>query len=143
MPAALTAMFTKGMVEVVASTKACVFSGGTDGGVIKLVADALKESPVRTPLVGVVSYFALLGWEKLENGLQTAESNSKRGDVIAYNGGSASDTGAPLNPHHTHFICVDSSWTQGEPAPWGAEIALRAEIERAYAQKKGVPQVIV
>ncbi len=61
------------------------------------------------------------------------------GDTVAYtskeepDGPDSVSDGANLNCDHTHFVLVDA------PAKsWGAELELRAQVEKLYAELLGV-----
>ena len=52
--------------------------------------------------------------------------------------------GAALNPHHSHFLAVDSAWERtasSRGGPWGSELGLRAAVERELAARVHVPSL--
>lgn len=126
--------FNKGLVSAASSTNAWVVTGGTDTGVMKLVANAFEEGFVHhVPLIAVTSYGCVNGREVCEGA---------RGERVTYaSTQGASVTGAPLNPFHTHFVFVDSG--KVAPEAWGKEISLRSNLEATYTQLKGVPLVLL
>lgn len=130
----LQRVFDRGLVSAASSTNAWVITGGTDTGVMKLVATAFRENNVQVPLIGVTSFGCVNGREALEQA---------RKDTRTYTCGHSKPTakGAPLNCHHTHFVFVDSG--KAAPEAWGGEIALRSNLEVAYARLKSVPLVLL
>jgi SLOG in TRPM, prokaryote/SMODS and SLOG-associating 2TM effector domain 1/Protein of unknown function (DUF4231) len=91
------------VASAAALTDALVIDGGTAAGVMKLVGAARSERPGALPiLVGV----------------------SPAGKVT-YPGSEAA-SGAPLEPHHTHFVLADS-------AEWGGETQLLIAVVEALA----------
>ena len=125
-------MFNRGLVSAAHSANAWIFTGGTDTGVMKLVAEAIHSHGVKLPLIGVTSHGCVNGRDALE---------CARGSVAKYvNAEPASPRGAPLSPNHSHFILVDNGTSA--PAAWGGEISLRASLEDAYTAK-GVPLVLI
>ena len=67
------------------------------------------------------------------------EASASSSSVSAYKPTPASIDGAPLNPHHTHFVFVDDGKV-GRQA-WGSEIQLRSALEAAISKAKGIPIV--
>ena len=89
----LKRVFDRGLTSAASSTNAWVVTGGTDTGVMKLVASAFVEYGVTTPLIAVTSYGCVKGREAFDRTL-----NQSRTYTCAER---ASATGAPLNPYHT------------------------------------------
>lgn len=52
----LTHVFERGLMDVVDTAKALIFTGGTDSGVMKLVANAMQKTGTSPPLVGIASW---------------------------------------------------------------------------------------
>ena len=130
----LQRVFDRGLVSAAAATNAWVFTGGTDTGVMKLVASAFERGNVQTPIIGVTSYGCVKG--------RDAFDGTRSGDPKVYAcDEKATFTGAPLNPHHTHFVFVDNG--KVAPAAWGGEIGLRGNLENTYSRSKGVPMVLL
>ena len=129
----LQRVFDRGLANAATATNAWVVTGGTDTGVMKLVASALVEQHAKCPLIGVTSYGCVNGRTVLEGA---------RLETRTYDDPSAASvSGAPLNRDHTHFVFVDSG--KEAPAAWGAEISFRANFESTYARLKGVPLVLL
>ena len=49
--------------------------------------------------------------------------------------------GAPISPHHSHFLFIDAGRERREA--WGSEIVVRAEIEQHMMQSRAVPMVLL
>ena len=73
------------------------------------------------------------------SGNSTSAITAPRGSKAAYEGGSASSAGAPLNAAHSHFILVDSGEEGGRA--FGSEIDARVALEDYLAETKRVPLV--
>ena len=100
------------VASAAALADAVVIDGGTAAGVMKLVGAARSERPGALPiLVGV----------------------SPAGKVT-YPGSEAAD-GAPLEPHHTHFVLADS-------AEWGGETPLLIAVAEALAGDAPVVMIL-
>jgi len=124
--------FDKGLTAAASAANAWVITGGTDTGVMKLVASSLSSSGVSMPILGFSPFGAINEREKLERvygGASTMVSTK------------ATKDGAPLNAHHTHFLLVDSG-KHGVKA-WGTEINLRVAFESFYLERKSVPMVLL
>ena len=92
--------FKSGLLAVARKTHAWVVTGGTDSGVMKLVGNTMASVGHKRPLIGVAAWGVVNGREKLAG---------CHGGTVRYAGvEAASKGGAPLNPHHTHFIFVDN-----------------------------------
>lgn len=108
----LQRVFDRGLVSAASSTNAWVVTGGTDTGVMKLVGTAFHQYGLSVPLIAFTPHGCVKGrkaFDGARKGFQTYNCDEK-----------AAHDGAPLNPHHTHFVLVDSG-LQGAPA-WGTEI---------------------
>ena len=132
----LQRVFDRGLVAAASVTKAWIFTGGTDSGVMKLVGEAMHKYGLDVPVVGVAPWGAIQGRELLENckgeqiDYQKSKPNSARMEVR-------------LNPHHTHQILVDTAKEYSNDTPvFGQEQALRARLEREYMHR-GVPVVLL
>ncbi|MBD1910161.1 MULTISPECIES: hypothetical protein [unclassified Leptolyngbya] len=76
-----------------------VVDGGTDSGVMQLMGHARQHIQGSFPLLGVVAHA-----------------------MVAFPDQPAPPDGAPLEPHHTHFMMVPGAlW--GDEAPWIAKVA--------------------
>mmetsp|Transcript_302 Transcript_302/g.686 ORF Transcript_302/g.686 Transcript_302/m.686 type:complete len:1370 (-) Transcript_302:267-4376(-) len=134
----LQRVFDRGLVAAASVTKAWIFTGGTDSGVMKLVGEAMHKYGLDVPVVGVAPWGAIQGRHMLEN---------CKGETINYRDATRdsakSGEGAKLNPYHTHQILVDTArvYTKSTPV-FGQEQALRARLEREYMHR-GVPVVLL
>lgn len=126
----LQAAFDTGLVSAAKSAKAWLVSAGSDTGVMRLVGNAMSKDKVELPLIGIFPWGVTNGRERLA---------ATVGREVPYSASAPSASGAPLNPHHTHFVLVDNG-TVGSRA-WGSEIHLRAEIVATISSTKNVPVV--
>ena len=124
--------FDRGIVSIASSAKAWIFTAGSDTGVMKLVGSAVSRNDVKLPVIGVAPWGA-------SNGRDVLLANKSHIANYPSVGLTPNRAGAPLNPHHTHFVLVDDG-SEG-PDSWGSEIGLRSELEAACAQAKGTPIV--
>ena len=131
----LQRVFDRGLATAAAMTNAWIFTGGTDSGVMKLVADAIHKYGLDVPLVGIAP------WGAVQN---RRAMHGCKGSAVPYMGGAPAHLEGKLNPHHTHQILVDAvaQYSDGDSA-WGHEIVIRSQLERVYAQAKGVPVVLL
>ena len=91
---------------------------------------------VDIPIVGIAPWAAIHGKSKLEG--------CKGHEVfVGASRSTSAEVEGRLNPHHTHFVLVDSG--KEAPGAWGTEIDLRYRFEEFYATAKHVPivQVVV
>ena len=86
------------------------------------------------PLIGVTSY----GCAKGRSCFEDTRGGTPQGYVCTQKAGV---DGAPLNPHHSHFVFVDNG--KVAPAAWGGEVGWRAQLEDTYTRSKGVPMVLL
>ncbi len=111
----------RGLISVASSLQAWFFSGGTDTGVMKVMGDLKhrhRSILEHVPLIGVTPWGAVNQREPLER---------THGKTVAYDVGSPADRqGAPLNPHHSHFVLVDAG-KRGDLA-WSTETPLRSQV---------------
>ena len=103
----LQRVFDRGLVAAASVTKAWIFTGGTDSGVMKLVGEAMHKYGLDVPVVGVAPWGAILGRSTLDN---------CKGEMVPYSLTDVEEkkevepgAGAKLNPYHTHQILVDTS----------------------------------
>jgi len=59
--------FDKGLAAAASSAGTWIITGGTDGGVMKLVAESLRQSGVEVPLIGVAPFGAVAHADDLED----------------------------------------------------------------------------
>jgi transient receptor potential cation channel subfamily M member 2 len=124
--------FDRGLVSAAQSAKAWIFTAGSDTGVMRLVGNALAKYNVALPIVGVFPWGVVNERELLTN-VPTVSS------VSHYKPTPPTIDGAPLNPHHSHFVFVDNG-TKGRKS-WGSEIQLRSALEASISKAKGIPIV--
>ena len=102
---------------------------------MRLVGDAMHRYKVALPVVGVFPWGVVNGREQL---LETSSQGGPTA-VASYTPSPPTREGAPLNPHHTHFVFVDNGKTGG--AAWGSEIELRSSLEAAVSKARNIPIV--
>jgi hypothetical protein len=110
----LVRLFTRGIAQVAASTRALIIDGGTQAGVMTIIGQAVAEQQRRSTLLGV------------------APAGS-----VAYPGKLASMSGnkcVPLDPNHSHFVLVET----GE---WGGETDTMYDLAKALSA--GRPSVAI
>ena len=135
LPEQLQEEFNKGLVTAATSANVWVVTGGTDTGVMHLVGKAMYDAGLdgKVPLLGVTAHGAVNGRECFE-GLKFGRASYADPEKASFEG-------APLSPHHTHFLFIDSG-KQNSKA-WGSEIRVRAEIERHMTTSRAVPMVLL
>eukprot|EP00316_Scyphosphaera_apsteinii_P022830 CAMPEP_0119346800 /NCGR_PEP_ID=MMETSP1333-20130426/108193_1 /TAXON_ID=418940 /ORGANISM="Scyphosphaera apsteinii, Strain RCC1455" /LENGTH=1308 /DNA_ID=CAMNT_0007359319 /DNA_START=65 /DNA_END=3991 /DNA_ORIENTATION=+ len=130
---ALLRVFNNGLVEAAASANAWLITGGTDTGVMRLAANAMASYGVKSPLIAINAFGTCNGRENI--------IGAKDNLVLYTNVAPPSTQGAPLNPHHTHFVMVDAG-LEGRKA-WGSEIEFRARFEHYLMRRQGIPMVLL
>ena len=135
----LEQIVTQGIARAASATDAWTFTGGTDTGVMKLVAGALAKANVVTPIIGVAPFHKITDKDRFFD----AERDSSRGAygrrvhyVKRMHNSSASSA---LDSQHTHFLLVDD----GIDSSWGSEIKFRGEVEEKICEHLRVPRVLV
>jgi hypothetical protein len=97
--ARLYSLFVEVLAHLAETLGMVVVDGGTDSGVMQLMAQARSEKGATFPLIGVIA-----SGKVMLSGLSTSESTS-----------------TPLESHHTHFVLIPGShW--GDESPWIARI---------------------
>ena len=71
-------VFDEGIVSAATSASCWITSGGTDSGVMKLVADACQKHQVAVPLIGFAPYARIHGREHIERTSSAALGRSAR-----------------------------------------------------------------
>lgn len=98
--ARLTDLFVGVLAPLAVRLGACVISGGTDAGIMRLIGQARAQLGATFPLVGVAAV----------------------GTVILPHMQPLMADAAPLEPHHSHFVLVPGKlW--GDESPWIAQVA--------------------
>ena len=144
--ARLMRIFDEGIVSAATSATCWITTGGTDSGVMKLVADAMKNHNVSdVPVIGFAPFQRVHGRELLEEAASKEVTHHSAGPTAEYREstlrGLSSADGARLNAGHTHFVLVEGAQT-GVKA-WGSEIELRTSFEQIFAQQLHVPMVLL
>jgi SLOG in TRPM, prokaryote len=101
----LATLFAEGVIPVAADSGALIIDGGTQSGVMKIMGEALAAHPGTCQLLGIAPKGKIAHPEIL--------------------GASAVSDGAPLEPHHSHFVLVESN-------EWGGETPKMLELARAF-----------
>ena len=129
----LTQAIVDGLETVMRGARCGIFTEGLDGGVTQLVSTARRKSGEGTTIIGMPRWGNVLGWEALLqcNGEELAYQH------IAMNAGAreANSSVLHLSPNHSHFLMVDSGDV--------AKVPTRHQIVDAYADRKGVPTVMI
>lgn len=107
----LQQLFGRGIVRAATEIGAGFISGGTDSGVIALLGKSVAEYHCQSPLIGIAPA-ALITYP--------TKDVSEEGTV------SAAEL-VPLEPHHTHFVLVEST-------QWGGETEAMYNLVSAYRQ---------
>jgi hypothetical protein len=89
---------------VAAELGALIIDGGTQSGVMAIMGEAVAQHPGTCQLLGIAP-----------------KGKIAHPEIV---GGSAVSDGAPLEPHHSHFVLVES-------AEWGGETRTMLELARA------------
>ena len=85
------------------------------------------------PLIGVTAHGAVNDREKF---------GGCKSNTVAYKDPpKASIDGAPISPHHSHFLFIDAG--KENRKAWGSEIIVRAELEKFMTISKAVPLVLL
>jgi hypothetical protein len=101
----LATLFAEGVTPVAAELGALIIDGGTQSGVMAIMGEAVAQHPGTCQLLGIAPKGKIAHPEIL--------------------GASAVSDGAPLEPHHSHFVLVES-------AEWGGETATMLELGRGF-----------
>ena len=98
------------------------------------------SDPGADSIIGVCPYRCINGRELLEHEAKLSKVIGSESETFVhhYDGvARPSASGAPLNPHHTHFLMVDDGKDSG--VPWGCELELATEFEKACAAQLAIP----
>lgn len=101
----LATLFADGVTPVAAELGAVVIDGGTQSGVMAIMGEAVAQHPGTCQLLGIAPKGKIVHPEIV--------------------GASAVSDGASLEPHHSHFVLVES-------ADWGGETTTMLELARAF-----------
>ena len=101
----LATLFAEGVIPVAAELGALIIDGGTQSGVMAMMGEAVAQSHTTVQLLGI------------------APEGKITNPEIA--GASKISEGAALEPHHSHFVLVES-------AEWGGETGKMLELARVF-----------
>jgi hypothetical protein len=101
----LATLFAVGVTPVAAELGALIIDGGTQSGVMAIMGEAVAQHPGTCQLLGIAP-----------------KGKIAHPEIV---GASAVSDGAPLEPHHSHFVLVES-------AEWGGETTTMLELARAF-----------
>jgi len=101
----LATLFAEGVTPVAAELGALIIDGGTQSGVMAIMGEAVAQHPRTCQLLGIAP-----------------KGKIAHPEIV---GASAVSDGAPLEPHHSHFVLVES-------AEWGGETTTLLELARGF-----------
>jgi hypothetical protein len=130
---------TQGIARAASATHAWTFTGGTDTGVMKLVAGALASAKVATPIIGVAAFHKITEKERFFNAGRDRDRGDKERKVHYVKRTQNSDASSSLDDQHTHFLLVDD----GIGSSWGSEIEFRGKVEEKICEDLRVPRVLL
>ena len=130
---------TEGIARAAKATDAWIFTGGTDTGVMKLVAGALASAKVVTPIIGVTPFHNITDKQRFYDPKHDWDRDfySRRVHYVKRVQNSASSSA--LDEQHSHFLLVDD----GPSSTWGSEIELRGKVEEKMCDFLRVPRVLL
>jgi hypothetical protein len=101
----LATLFAEGVTPVAAELGALIIDGGTQSGVMAIMGEAVAQHPGTCQLLGI----------------------APKGKIAhpEIEGASAVSDGTPLEPHHSHFVLVESD-------EWGGETTTMLELARTF-----------
>ncbi|KAK7880325.1 hypothetical protein WMY93_033041 [Mugilogobius chulae] len=134
--ARLKSMFHRGLIKVAQTTGAWILTGGTNTGVMKHVGQAVRDHALSSSVNGQIVAIGVATWGTLHNRHTLV---NPQGCFPAHYDADVEGQGrlCCLDHNHTHFLLVDN----GMQGKYGAEIELRAQLEKCIARKKLVNQV--
>jgi hypothetical protein len=135
-------LFAAHLNSVGLSTNAWVISGGTDSGIMHMVAKQMAIQPVGVPLIGIVTWGCVRNNVQLTPSRLLVPEGGKDYDNTARKGPEEKDPRrqeAFLDPNHTHMLLVDSGVNK-----WGGEVSFRERLEEHIVsqQQNQVPAVL-
>jgi len=101
----LATLFAEGVTPVAAELGALIIDGGTQSGVMAIMGEAVAQHPGTCQLLGIAP-----------------KGKIAHPEIV---GASAVSDGAPLEPHHSHFVLVESD-------EWGGETTTLLELARGF-----------
>ena len=133
----LQTAFTRGLVTSARTARALLVTRGTACGVNELLGEALEQASEHVPLIGFAA------WSKVNN-REALKGN--RGEKDARNYVPLADgDGVAIEPHHSHFMFVDTvdSGKTNACGGWGGEVALRDGVLDNYMRMYSVPGLLL
>lgn len=112
-----------GLRASLSAKRVLTITGGTDCGVMKLVGTMFARAGVDAPLVGIAT-FGCVNDRQAFDGCVDAEQRFEYAQQTRI-----TKDGVNLEPHHTHFVFVDSG--KVAPKAWGGEVGLRDRMEES------------
>ena len=101
----LATLFAEGVTPVAVELGALIIDGGTQSGVMAIMGEAVAQHPGTCQLLGIAP-----------------KGKIAHPEIV---GASAVSDGAPLEPHHSYFVLVES-------AEWGGETTTMLGLARAF-----------
>ena len=135
----LQQIVTEGIARAAKATDAWIFTGGTDEGVMKLVAGALASAKVVTPIIGVTPFHNITDKQRFYDPKRDADRGFYSRRVHYVKRVQNSDVSCALDEQHSHFLLVDD----GPGSSWGSEIDLRGKVEETICDFLRVPRVLL
>jgi len=131
-------LVTQGIARAARATSAWTFTGGTDAGVMKLVAGALAKAKVVTPIIGVAPFHKITDKQRFFDAEHDRGSGTRHGLRVHYfKREDNTNASHALDTQHTHFLLVDD----GIRSDWGSEIEFRGKVEEKISEHLRVPRV--
>ena len=114
----LQQIVTEGIARAAKATDAWTFTGGTDAGVMKLVAGALASAKVVTPIIGVTPFHKITDKKRFYDPKHDSDRRPRRVHYLKRI--QNSDASAALDEQHSHFLLVDDGPGSSLPATFAA-----------------------
>ncbi|OUD12525.1 DUF4231 domain-containing protein [Thioflexithrix psekupsensis] len=111
----LSQLFSRGIAKAAANMEALFITGGTDSGIMRLLGRSVDDHGYKTPLLGITPRGCC-------DVLTPANEEKNKSEKIQ------------LEPHHSHFILVDSE-------TWGAETETMFQLADHLFTHERVPLV--
>ena len=108
-------LFSRGVARIGSELGLGFISGGTDSGVMAILGQAAAERGCRFPLIGVAPAKQV---------------------TYPYHPSSDTQNLVPLEPHHTHFVLVETD-------QWGEEAEIMYDLAKSFSEKIPVFTLLV
>ena len=130
----------KGLVKAASLADAWILTGGLDSGIMRWLGEtlALQRHRCASPLIGVASWANVHGRDQL--------LKPGRGLKRAYHlDRPPSETDAPLEPNHTHFVFVESPPTADAQSDdvWTSHYEYYEQLKICAESRFGCPRVML